>query len=365
MKTYALLTDAWGGHGGIAVFNRDVVEALLAETSEASVTAAPRVISGSIGELPKGLTYRSGAAGGVAAFLKTLLKDFPVIVRSDLIYCAHINLAPIAWLLGLLSGRPVLCALYGIEAWDCPRRFISSWTVKRLDRYYAISTYTRDRFVAWSDVSKERIDLLPNAIHLEDYKPGPKNAVLAGRLGVEDADPILMTFGRLVSRDRAKGFDEVLDILPRLIERFPNLGYAIAGDGDDRGRLERRVAEADLGSHVVFTGMVNEEEKADLYRLADLYVMPSRGEGFGFVFLEALACGVPVIASTADGSRDAVRNGQLGRIVDPDDPEALYSSICDALAGNKRGETIEGLSFFEYSRFVERIHAITQRTVGR
>ncbi|AXI54119.1 glycosyltransferase family 1 protein [Sulfitobacter sp. JL08] len=364
MKTYALLADAWGGHGGIAVFNRDLVTALLDENPEASVTAAPRVISHSIGDLPDRLSYRVGAASGTAAFVRTLLTDMPAIVRSDMIYCAHVNLAPIAWVLGRLSRRPVLCALYGYEAWSSPSRKIADWAVRRMDRYYAISSFTRDRFVAWSGVPLDRIELLPNAIHLDHYAPGPKDKGLATKLGLEGASPVLMTFGRLVSRERAKGFDEVLDILPRLLKRFPQLIYVIAGDGDDRERLEARVVDEELVSHVVFTGLVDEQDKADLYRLADLYVMPSRGEGFGFVFLEALASGIPVIASTIDGSRDAVRNGELGRMVDPDDPDALFASISDALAENRRGDVPEGLSHFSFHRFVERVHALAGRTLA-
>jgi glycosyltransferase involved in cell wall biosynthesis len=95
----------------------------------------------------------------------------------------------------------------------------------------------------------------------------------------------------------------------------------IVGDGDDRGRLEEKVKSLGLSQQVIFAGKILEHEKASHYCLADAYVMPSHGEGFGIVFLEALACGVPVIGSKVDGSREALLDGQLGRLVDANLPD--------------------------------------------
>lgn len=360
MRIYALITDAYGGHGGVAVYNRDLLSAFLQHPGVSQVIAAPRVISHAMEALPEGLDYRTGAAGGVGRYLATILRDLPRIARCDVIYCGHLNLAPLAWALGKLFRRPVLGALYGIEAWQPSGRRVSNWASRRLARYYAISNYTRDRFMAWARVPQARIDLLPNAIHLPDYAPGAKSETLAARYGLRDRK-VLMTFGRLVSKERAKGFDEVLQVLPTLVAEDPSIAYLIAGDGDYRRRLEERVAELHLNDHVVFTGFVEEAEKADLYRLADLYVMPSRGEGFGFVFLEAMASGVPVIASSTDGSRDAVRDGELGEMVDPDAPEELLAAIRRGL--NAPRGVPEGLSYFAFGQFAERVRDMLDRIV--
>ena len=167
---------------------------------------------------------------------------------------------------------------------------------------------------------------------------------------------MLLTLGRLASKERAKGFDEVLDILSDLRRRIPDVCYVIAGEGDYRQTLEQKVDTLGLRHNVIFTGFVSEHEKPDFYRLSDVYVMPSRGEGFGFVVLEALACGVPVVASTVDGSRDAVMDGKLGRMVNPDQPAELLAAILDALKDPR--EIPAGLEYFSFENFTRRTHTL-------
>lgn len=360
MNIYALVTDAYGGQGGVAVYNRDLLRAFTEHPRVAEVVAVPRIVSRPMEELPAKLRYRRNGARSVTAFLATIALDLPKIARSQIIYCGHLNLAPLGRLLGKVLRRPVLGALYGIEAWTPSPRIGSARAARTLDHYYSISGYTRDRFVEWSGVPTERISLLPNAIHPSNYGLGPRSVALADRLGLRHRR-VLLTLGRLVSRGRAKGFDEVLDVLPRLVAEDPSIVYVIAGAGEYRAALEARVQGMSLGDHVVFTGFVDDAEKASLYRLADLYVMPSRGEGFGFVFLEAMACGVPVVASSVDGSRDAVRGGLLGSMVDPNDPEALLTAIREGL---KRPRQIPaGLDYFSFPRFVDRAAGVIDRMV--
>lgn len=105
----------------------------------------------------------------------------------------------------------------------------------------------------------------------------------------------------------------------------------------------------------VFTGFIAESEKADHYRLADVFVMPSRKEGFGTVLLEALACGVPVIASALDGSREAVKNGELGIVVNPRSPQQIKTGILHAL---ERKSVPPTLNDFSYGRFADRVGTI-------
>jgi phosphatidylinositol alpha-1,6-mannosyltransferase len=110
--------------------------------------------------------------------------------------------------------------------------------------------------------------------------------------------------------------------------RFPGIVHVVAGDGDDRARLEARASElAGEGGAVRFLGFVSDEDLPDLYRLADLFVMPSSEEGFGIVYLEAAACGLRVIGGTGGGSGDAVPDERVGELVDPGDADSLVEAV--------------------------------------
>ena len=198
--------------------------------------------------------------------------------------------------------------------------------------------------------------MLPNAIHAEWYGPGGKSSALLERYRLTGRT-VLMTLGRLVSAERYKGFDEALELLPELARALPDVAYLVVGDGSDRERLEDKARVLGVADRVVFTGNIPESEKADHYRLADVYVMPSQGEGFGFVLLEAMACGIPVIASTLDGGREAVRDGQLGILVDPADRAQLKRAILDALRQPK-GIVPAGLEHYSFGNFEARAHAL-------
>ena len=144
-----------------------------------------------------------------------------------------------------------------------------------------------------------------------------------------------MTLGRLASEERYKGFDEVIEALPELARKIPNISYLICGDGPDRARLEEKARSLGVHDRVVFAGFITEARKVDYYRLADAYIMPSRGEGFGIVLLEALACGLPAMGSTVDGSREALLEGALGELVDPANAGQVVTGIMNTLARRK------------------------------
>ena len=110
---------------------------------------------------------------------------------------------------------------------------------------------------------------------------------------------------------------------------------------------------------VVFTGKVLESEKADHYRLADAYVMPSQGEGFGITLLEAMACGIPVLASTRDGTSEAIRKGELGILVDPLSLADVERGILRVLASSR--DVPQGLEYFSKDNFVRKVQAFLDR----
>src|SRR6185369_16974858 len=111
-----------------------------------------------------------------------------------------------------------------------------------------------------------------------------------------------------------------------------------------------------VGDQVIFTGMISEDEKVAHYNLADAYVMPSVGEGFGIVLLEASACGTPIVGSNADGSREALLNGELGKLIDPTNLNELLDAVTAALVNGKRGQRNDAVETYSRQNFDARVH---------
>jgi phosphatidyl-myo-inositol dimannoside synthase len=357
LRVLMLLTDGFGGVGGIAKFNRDFLQALDGCGMVERVYALPRGIPGLIDEpIPESVIYDRTAAGGKAAFVLRLVAHVWRDGRIDLLICGHIHLLPAAWLLARLRGARLILIIHGVEAWTPSRKHLANWLAHRVDAFIAVSKYSAERFTRWSKLSMDRGFILPNCVDLERFEPRHRDASLVERYGLQ-SNKVILTVGRLASDERYKGFDQVIELMPQLINRFPSLKYLIVGDGTDRRRLEEKVEALGLSDRVIFTGYVPESEQVAHFNLADVYVMPSTGEGFGIVLLEAVACGIPVVGSRVDGSREALLDGQLGRLVDPGNPLALLDALTSALEEGRPQERIEMINTFNVQTFRARVTA--------
>jgi phosphatidyl-myo-inositol dimannoside synthase len=350
-----LLTDGFGGLGGIAQFNRDFLQALDASPSVKRVRVFPRLIPARIEEeMPESVVYDRAAAKGRIAFLLRLAGCAWRGERTDLVVCGHLHLLPLGWLLARLRGARLALIIHGIEAWGLSGKFLAGLLARQVDSFISVSRYSAERFTRWSRVSTDRAFILPNCVDLQRFHPQQRDNALAARYGLETSK-VILTVGRLAPQERYKGFDEVIDLMPRLLKQFSTLKYLIVGDGADRPRLEAKVGALGLSKNVVFAGHIAESEKIAHYNLADAYVMPSSGEGFGIVLIEAVACGVPVIGSKVDGSREALLQGRLGRLVDPRDPQRLFEAMTAALGENSSHRRIDAIDFFDARNFRARV----------
>jgi phosphatidyl-myo-inositol dimannoside synthase len=329
MRVLAFLHDAYGSLGGISRNNRDVLEAMAADPRVARIVAVPR-IAGRGGEAPPAkIDWRRDAGGGAIAFILASLRVM-FGARPDLILCLHIRLLPVAWLAHVITRAPLWLMIFGIDAWERPRNPLLAWLSRRPDRIISISEVTTERFQSWANTPADRQRLLPCIVDLGEFQPGPPDPGLIERYGLA-GKRVLFTFGRLVSAERAKGMDEVMEAMPGLLADNPDLVYLIGGAGPDRPRLEVKAKSLGISDRVIFAGRIAEEEKEAHYRSVNAYVMPSRGEGFGIVILEAMACGIPALASRKDGGREALLDGKLGLLVDPDDPASVAAGIRQVL----------------------------------
>jgi phosphatidyl-myo-inositol dimannoside synthase len=362
MRILVLTPDAFGRLGGMAKFNRDLITALCAHPDCTEVVAIPRVMPNPPGPLPAKLNYVTAGLNGKLRYVVAAWNVIRSNSRFDLIFCSLINLLPVAFLLRPFVRAPIVAVIHGVDAWEPTSRQVTNYLVREIDAFIAVSELTKQRFLGWAKLDSDKAFIVPPAIDLEAFRSGPKDAVLLDRYGLT-GKTVLMTLGRLASDERYKGFDEILELLPTLSTEIPNVAYLIVGDGSDRPRLEKKARALGMHDRVVFAGLIPEAEKADHYRLADAYVMPGWAEGFGIVYLEAMACGIPVVASEGDGSREAVRHGALGIMVDPNDREDIRAGIIEALR-RPTGVIPQGLDYFSCINFKRRLHRIVGNVVS-
>ncbi len=315
-----------------------------------SVDVVPRVKRFEVGQTPPKVNFFAEVIGSRWRFFwRSLQLAFS---RPNLFVCGHINLLPVAAPLAFFMRRPLVLVVYGIDVWE-PLGFVTTMLLKLVTRIWSISAITRDRMNDWAKLPLDRYALLPNAIHLDRYGDGPRDAALLAKHDIPSDAVIILTVARLAGFERYKGIDEVIAAMSELRKTHSRLYYAVVGDGSDRARLEAVAEKSGMGDRIRFAGLASEAEKLAWLRSANAFVMPGRGEGFGFVFLEALASGTPAVGSLLDGSREALMDGALGVLADPTDLQSVASSVLVAI-DTPRGIN-PSLSHFSFDAFVSRL----------
>ncbi|XGV97084.1 MAG: glycosyltransferase [Leptolyngbya sp. BL-A-14] len=275
------------------------------------------------GQMPSRLRAPAFAANIVAA---------GILQRPDLVVSTHLNFTVAAYWLKRLAGIPYWAVAHGFEAWDVQRPALRR-AIAHADRILAVSSYTRDRLLDEQQLDPDRVSLLPNTFDAQRFQVAAKPTHLLERYHLTPDQPIILTVNRLAAGEAYHPYDRVLAALPQIRQTIPNVHYLIVGKGNDRPRLEQLIADQQLQHCVTLTGFVPDEELTAYYNLCDVFAMPSKLEGFGIVFLEAMACGRPVLGSCCDGSVDALAQGRLGALVNPDDTAAIAYTLVQILQG--------------------------------
>lgn len=317
---FALVTDASGGRGGIAQYNRDFLAAVAGREIVSSIIVMARDAADP-GDTPpkiKQLPPRRSRLSFTAMALLTALCR-----RIDLVFCGHLYMAPLAAAIARLKRAKLIIQMHGIEAWQRPSR-LQRAAVETADLVLCVSRDTRARVLGWADIAPERVLVLPNTV-ADIFMPGDGSAVRTEL--ANDGKKLLLTVGRMDSRERYKGHDRVIAALPALIAKGHDPIYVVVGDGDDQPRLRDLARNGGVAERVHFLGRVGPERLADLYRAANLFVMPSTGEGFGIAFLEAMASGTQTLGLNVAGAADALGDGELGTLVSEDDLAAAIDRL--------------------------------------
>jgi phosphatidylinositol alpha-1,6-mannosyltransferase len=238
----------------------------------------------------------------------------------------------VAWAIARLTGKPVLIYAHGEEltSWGRGRKFRAScFVLRRADAVLSNSDFTRDTLVGLLGVDPGRIAVVYPTVDEERFRPGRPADDLRSWVGLGPGQHLIFSVGRLVRR---KGFDNVIRALPSLREMGVDAHYAVIGTGDDHDYLLGLGRELGVADRVHLLGHVSYDDLPRWYCASDLFAMPNRDvdgdtEGFGLVFLEAAAAGVPALAGIAGGTGSAVLDGVTGLRVDGERPEAIAEAM--------------------------------------
>lgn len=327
-KTAFIYLTAFSRTGGIEQFNKNVMAAF----KEGGLDAFS-VYDDEADEKYFNKQFFKGFKGNKLACLVAFLWNAN---KYQTIFIGHINLAPLVYLIKLLfPSKQFILFAHGIEVWK-PLVGKKAWLIKNAAAIYAVSNYTRTTLLEKNpSLESNKIKILPNA--LDPFFKYPtdftKPVYLLNRYGIQSSEKVLLTIARLSSEEKYKGYDLVIKVLNELNADPTIVKYIIVGKSDQQElvRVKKIINEAGLDDKVILTGFVKEEELIDHYLLSDVFVLPSKGEGFGIVLIEALSCGCKVIAGNKDGSVDAIKNGELGTLVDPDNLNQLKLAITNSL----------------------------------
>jgi phosphatidylinositol alpha-1,6-mannosyltransferase len=264
-----------------------------------------------------------------------VLKTIFTTKKPDVIIISHINLALIGLLVKKINpGCKVWLIAHGIEVWR-PLSKVKTLFLKRCDKIICVSNFTKQQMISRHHINPATCTVLNNAV--DPFMKLPvafiKPAGLLRRYHLSGKEPILFTLTRLASTEQYKGHDQVIKAISKLKLQFPGIKYILAGQYDHKEeiRIQKLISGYKVDEQVILTGFIEENELTDHFLLADLFVLPSKKEGFGIVFIEALACGLPVVCGNLDGSIDAICNGELGVAIDPDDIDELEAAVENSL----------------------------------
>jgi phosphatidylinositol alpha-1,6-mannosyltransferase len=359
-----LQSTTFGAYGGIPTYNRVVCRVLneLAEPIERRVfivTDTPCDLDSHQSEFPN-LTF-SAFSRRRSAFILQVVRL--ILTRKiDLLLIGHVNYAPLGLLLRLL--RPSLrygVMVHGVDVWS-QLSPIKRRALEKADFVSSVSEYTKKKVVSVNGVDAERVYILPNALEwqecAEEAAVAPRALTSATRL---------LSVCRLSVDEGYKGVDTVIEALPTIVGAVPDVEYFVIGNGTDLERHKLLAQQHSVSDRVHFLGSVDVDTLKANYEACDIFVMPSAGEGFGIVFLEAMRYSKPVVAADSGAVAEVVQDGATGELVPYGNRERLAESLISlcldpakrAQMGNAGYQRLQ--DNFTFQHFNEKLSAILRQ----
>jgi glycosyltransferase involved in cell wall biosynthesis len=256
--------------------------------------------------------------------------------RAKLIVAGHPFLAPVAQGAKLFARRAksVVWA-HGLEVWE-PLSLLRRRALRSADLIIAPTKDTANQLATQQEVPRERIRVLPWALdpQFETLIASKQHPALPANF---PAGRVILTVGRWCADERYKGMDTLITALPRLLTEWPDVQLVAVGEGDDQGWLEQIAEVHGVQRHVHFMSGLSYPQIAGCYQACEIFALPSRSEGFGLVYLEAMACGKPVIGGAHGGAPEVIEDGKTGYLVQHGDAGQLATSLETLLTDSALG----------------------------
>jgi glycosyltransferase involved in cell wall biosynthesis len=372
-RFYLIFPNIFGFKGGIQVYSAFLLQALQQLYPEAYYDVFLKYDS----RIPKQTQFLSQTKfhgfGDFERWIQNLLITLKIIIlgfyqKPHLMILTHINYGVLGYILHYFMGTKYWIIAHGDEVWELKNIF-HKWALKDAEKVIAVSHYTRQRLLNAQGLNPEKVMVLPNTFDAQQFQIAEKPTHLLQRYGLSPKQPIILTVSRLGKTAAPhKGYYQVLQALVQVRQQFPDVHYFIVGKGDARPQIESLVQQLDLKSCVTLTGFISDEELCSYYNLCDIFALPSSIEGFGIVYLEALACGKPVLAGNVDGSVDPLEQGKLGCLVNPRDVDAIAENLIQILNGSYANIVLyqptllrqKTLEKFDFSQFKNRLFTLIE-----
>ncbi len=295
-----------------------------------------------------GLAEWSVCGGDKVRFIRESIR---LSAGADLIVCGHVAQLPVAWLARRLRPRlRYLLVAHGIEVWR-PFTFWQRLALRGAERILCVSDFTRSELLRHLSLDPARLLVLPNPLD-------PQLEPAAGTTPAIDSPPVILSVCRLTQSDRYKGVDHLIAAMPAVLRAEPAARLRIVGRGDDQGRLLKLVRDLGLTAAVDFAGFVSDARLREEFARCRLFALPSQREGFGLVYVEAMAHGRPCLGARAGGTPEVITPA-TGTLVDYGDVPGLASAIVAALRQPwDRAAILARAREFSYSQFQSRLASL-------
>ena len=254
--------------------------------------------------------------------------------RPDVVICTNVNFAVPCYLMKVFFGRRYILNMYGVDAIGV-KGFWRIRAIRGAERIVTLFDWTSRNIVGQFPEAAGKIFSIPNSVDESRFITGEKPSYLLKRHNISSSDRVVLTVARMSTLEKiksSKGYDRVIKALPEVVNKIPNVRYVLVGTGDDVPNVQNLIRENGLEKYVIMPGAVNDEELVDYYNLCDVFVLPSKGEGFpAIALLEALACGKPVIGGNCEDGEKLLLYGKLGIALDPMDIGKISGAIVSIL----------------------------------